>query len=239
MTRAELLAACAGPIDFTAAMARACHEGRKTRTMRVMKDLPEGTHCIEQDEVGRWIAWWERHRNDNGRACLSAGGTWIKPRHSVGDILYVREPWRNGDCCDNLLFDCGRGVADCEIFLSRYMYQGDDFPCRDACEWSPPETMPPEAVRTFLRVTGVKAQRAMDITIDEYWAAGMEVTCDCDEYGPPYCVGDDWTLAQADEDDSCSLRDAWRKVFILSTHPSTGAKIPGAGCMSWKSWRWA
>jgi hypothetical protein len=155
MTKAELLDR-AKPIDFIAEMAAALADGRKTRTMRVIKSDFCCAHCINESQI--------HVAHHTGTLICGCGNMLrtperelIRPKHRVGDILYVREPWGTG-CMGGYVY-----LADCP--------DGCEKPAHRAQE--PAKTMPPEAARMFLHVTGVKAQRPLDLTIEEAIAEGI------------------------------------------------------------------
>ena len=133
-------------ILFNTEMVRAILDGRKTCTRRVIKPQPYGkctyplgfvTDSTEKKEVGCF-----------GFGIDEYGGSiqYAKPSYQPGDILYVRETWKNAP--------------------NGYYYyedwQRDDI--ADVTKWKPSIHMPKEAARIWLKVTDVRVERLQDIT---------------------------------------------------------------------------
>lgn len=133
-------------ILFNTEMVRAILDGRKTCTRRVIKPQPYGkctyplgfvTDSTEKKEVGCF-----------GFGIDEYGGSiqYAKPSYQPGDILYVRETWKNAP--------------------NGYYYyedwQRDDI--ADVTKWKPSIHMPKEAARIWLKVTNVRVERLQDIT---------------------------------------------------------------------------
>jgi hypothetical protein len=128
------------PILFNAEMVRAILDGRKTQTRRVVKPR-HGGHLKLHDDVGGVKRLCER----DGSLCRG-----LKPPYEPGDILWVRETWREE-------FEYS-GTYD----RSLYFYKASD--PEYTGQWSPSIHMPKEAARIFLRVTDVRVERLHDIT---------------------------------------------------------------------------
>jgi hypothetical protein len=133
-------------ILFNTEMVRAILDGRKICTRRVIKPQPYGkctyplgfvTDSTEKKEVGCF-----------GFGIDEYGGSiqYAKPSYQPGDILYVRETWKNAP--------------------NGYYYyedwQRDDI--ADVTKWKPSIHMPKEAARIWLKVTDVRVERLQDIT---------------------------------------------------------------------------
>src|SRR5574344_2023832 len=80
-------------------------------------------------------------------------------RYHPGDILYVRETW-NSDWCDHAIYRADGGSAKSAGYTKEP-------------KWRPSIHMPKEAARIFLRVTGVRVERLMDITESGAMAEGF------------------------------------------------------------------
>jgi hypothetical protein len=146
----QALMEAAKPITFTAEVAAAVAEGRKTRTMRVMKDYQAPAACpvcgsqalVSQEKT---VLHVEIDRHDStGNWCVfctdcGAARDIAPPKYKPGDVLAVQLP--------------------------------------DGCVSENP---------TFLRVTMVKAQQAMDVSPDEAVAEGVRVEIDLRPYCEPF-----------------------------------------------------
>lgn len=149
------------PILFNTNMVRAILDGRKTETRRVINPQPSGKapmYCYagsSRKYVGRW--------ND-------MSGQWWTPPFHTGDVLYVRETFReryaSSYSYDEPLDDwteyeymaggdtIARGVTHDTYITTR----------SDWSKWKPSVHMPKEAARIFLRVTDVRVERLHEIT---------------------------------------------------------------------------
>lgn len=143
-------------ILFNTEMVRAILDGRKTCTRRVIKPQPYGkctyplgfvTDSTEKKEVGCF-----------GFGVDECGGSiqYAKPSYQPGDILYVRETWKNAP--------------------NGYYYyedwQRNDI--ADVTKWKPSIHMPKEAARIWLEVTNVRVERLQDITIENALKEGVD-----------------------------------------------------------------
>lgn len=122
----------AKPILFNTEMVRAILDGKKTVTRRVVKPKFSNTEIV--------IKGGKAFESNSSPIMVE-----ITPHFRIGDILYVRETWR----------EIG-GIGDRE-----YIYRADDDMGTD--RWYPSIHMPKEAARIFLQVTGVRVERLQDI----------------------------------------------------------------------------
>jgi hypothetical protein len=165
------------PILFKAEMHRAIRERRKTETRRLVK-MPKwaepGTVEEDNDCKGGLMAIYGK------TGCFSA----IKPRYQVGDRLWVKEA-----ICPKA-GDDGMTIWNADGNTYQVHYRLDD---RDeevialdddggfkfnkdgtmASPWSSPLHMPKWAARTWLEVTGVRAERLQEITEEGADAEGV------------------------------------------------------------------
>jgi len=209
MTKPEILA-IAQPINFAAQMARKTHDGGKTLTARVMKPQPgmcEKCGCNMFVELLDLVAGGQEY------ACLCTnefcGNAFAapQPKYTVGDLLYVREPWErwSGTCtCEDeeFLLDCG--PEDCDRCKhkgpAKIVYEADCINPHPNTKFREPDTMWPELARTFLRVTAVRAERLQDSIMRYVCSAlvlqeeGMDIGDDCrqciEDNGEPCCRGE-------------------------------------------------
>lgn len=110
----------------------------------------------------------------------------IFPLAKVDDVLYVREPWMQ--LCD---LDSGDQIieetlkyyyaADKPDFEYNYFLR-DDGTHQSNPPWKSPVTMPKEAARLFLKVTGVRIERLQDITLADCMAEGMPLNEEMYQY---------------------------------------------------------
>lgn len=143
-------------ILFNTEMVRAILDGRKSCTRRVIKPQPYGkctyplgfvTDSTEKKEVGCF-----------GFGVDECGGSiqYAKPSYQPGDILYVRETWKNAP--------------------NGYYYyedwQRNDI--ADVTKWKPSIHMPKEAARIWLEVTNVRVERLQEITTNQIEQEGVE-----------------------------------------------------------------
>ena len=138
------------PILFNTEMARATLENRKTVTRRAPFQT-EGDFTILKgtyfDPDDRLCALF--HKLDDSSSCMP-----FYAPYQPGDILYVRETWTT--------------------LLGSYIYKADQKPgFKNPGKWRPSIHMPREAVRIFLRVTGVRVERLRDITEEQAQTEGL------------------------------------------------------------------
>ena len=156
MTRAELLV-IAKPILFNTEMTRAVMDGRKTQTRRVIKPQPS------RDREGMWH-WKDCQWTDGGIGFPASGIDDYAP-YKAGDYLYVRETWGcyTHDWQDALYFVYKSDYPD---GAEGYWFEPEHINWCDLPKWRPSIHMPKAAARTFLQVTGVKAERLRDLCKD-------------------------------------------------------------------------
>ncbi len=165
MTRKEALEV-AKPILFNTEKVKAIQDGGKTVTRRVIKP------CYRENErefftatiAGTLFLCYGDEEGEETRR--------VKVPYQVGDLLYVRETWAYRYC-----WECEQqGVADeCELKSQKfknapfgecgcYKFRDEDDEPVDH-QWHSASSMPKEAARIFLRVTGVRVEWLQDITI--------------------------------------------------------------------------
>lgn len=151
MTREELLQ-IAKPILFNTEMVKAILEDRKTVTRRVVK-LPS---YVKNQGDGRYTLLVEGTGYVN--QTLEEIEDYLKKPCKPGDVLYVRETWKQWPSSKNYSYkeDWERdGIAD-------------------ITKWKPSIHMPKEAARIFLKVTSVRVERLQDITEEQAEKEGEE-----------------------------------------------------------------
>ena len=132
---------------------QAIREGRKLVTRRLggLKEINK--------EPDRWM---EVSPQNNATDVLFTDkyhyGIWVKPRYRVREVVYVKEAWAHR---------VNIGV-DYEVVY--YKLNGSNI---GDLKWRSPLFMPEWAARTFIQITGVRAERLQDITEEEAIAEGM------------------------------------------------------------------
>lgn len=128
------------PILFNTEMVRAILDGRKTQTRRIIKPQPSNPRW---NNVG-WLGWDDGHGYQIVEPC--------RP----GDILWVRETWKDDDGC--------------------YLYKADDEQPDGwhTTSWRPSIHMPKGAARIFLKVKEVKPCRLRDMESADGLAEGIK-----------------------------------------------------------------
>jgi uncharacterized protein YhfF len=191
------------PIFFNTKMIQAILDGRKIMTRRTVKNIPEGTHRVEQIGESLFEAHWGIH----GNSMFLDGATEIKCPYQPGDILWVRETWAS--YCDECESNQGEGYKDATCAYgdcNRYAYKADDDGCPGG-KWRPSIHMPKEAARIFLRVKTVRVERLQDITEEQAVKEGAKA------YGPNNCSGTSARIAFAEIWDRTTRDNSyeWRK----------------------------
>ncbi len=138
------------PILFNMKMVRAILDGRKSCTRRIIKPQPQGYFEVSEEPLYIYDTDGKQGK--------------ITPPYQPGDILYVRETWKQAP--------------------NGYYYyedwQKDDI--ADVTKWKPSIHMPKEAARIWLKVTDVREERLQEITRLSVQKEGIEVD-------PKECAG--------------------------------------------------
>lgn len=138
------------PILFNMKMVRAILDGRKSCTRRIIKPQPQGYFEVSEEPLYIYDTDGKQGK--------------ITPPYQPGDILYVRETWKQAP--------------------NGYYYyedwQKDDI--ADVTKWKPSIHMPKEAARIWLKVTDVRVERLQEITRLSVQKEGLEVD-------PKECAG--------------------------------------------------
>jgi hypothetical protein len=131
-------------------MVRAILDGRKSCTRRIIKPQPQGYFEVSEEPLYIYDTDGKQGK--------------ITPPYQPGDILYVRETWKQAP--------------------NGYYYyedwQKDDI--ADVTKWKPSIHMPKEAARIWLKVTDVRVERLQEITRLSVQKEGIEVD-------PKECAG--------------------------------------------------
>lgn len=181
------------PILFNPEMIKAILEDRKTKTRRIAGPNYCNTHMeLVEDEHGPKLI--EKQNVANGIYTLPAIER--QPKYHAGDILWVRERWRVGAwdserqaiAVDYAVDEFARKEwirVPQKSRFEKYMQQTlEDVkdagmkmavwePGKGPARWRPSLFMPKELARIFLRVTGTRAERLQDITVQEIQEEGV------------------------------------------------------------------
>lgn len=144
------------PILFNTEMVQAILEGRKTTTRRIIKGVDRNYYFLGSNKQNTKVSF--------ARTTTSLPLR-VKIPYQVGDILYVRETWFEGD-----ILDSNEDIVERDIVL----YATDDLSEYgiEEIKWRPSIFMPKEAARIFLKVTGVRVEKLQDITEEGAKAEG-------------------------------------------------------------------
>lgn len=174
MKREELLVN-AKPILFNTEMVRAILEDRKTVTRRVLKpklrDGEYGCHIWFNKTLNRHIV--EKYDEDESDFTPTR---YVNQPYEVGDILYVRETYR--DVIVGLAGFEGEAMWTDDVI--QYKASQEEFEEKyegligEYSKWHPSIHMPKEAARIFLKVTSVRVERLQEITSKEAIKEGLK-----------------------------------------------------------------
>lgn len=137
------------PIIFSTSMVRAILDGRKTQTRRVIKPQPDHTLPVS-------------HSNGSITDDPIRGNRFILisdcPYGQLGDLLYVRETWREGSPLEKLpvYFKAGPSGAA-------------------GMKWKPSIHMPKKYARIWLKVEKIRVGRIQDISEQDAWSEGIDM----------------------------------------------------------------
>lgn len=131
------------PILFNTEMVKAILDGRKTQTRRIIKPAPLG---LTYDD----------------------GSPARKPPYHAGDILWVRETWKQATTGT-----AGPGLIDLYLYKADEPQDTTGMMVED--RWHPSIHMPWMAARIFLRVISIRNQRLLDMSRDDAVAEGIPV----------------------------------------------------------------
>ena len=153
------------PILFNTEMVKAIQEGRKTQTRRPCKGLGEYNNSSGIKADGKTLVLYRKNYNTDEVTA--------KPQYSVGDILYVRETWKQ--------YEKSAGQGNTYRICKRIGYKANEEKENNSCEyafakWRPSIHMPKDAARLFLKVTGVRCERVRDISADDSVKEGIYVS---------------------------------------------------------------
>jgi len=177
------------PILFNQEMVKAILDGRKTVTRRIVKPQPDNKHQSPLGYVMSGIS--QENEGCFGWGLDEYGGTiqHARPPYKVGDILYVRETWCRGTVAVGELED-GRGeefISQCDAekdyVIPKEWAIRNNIGIEDIL-WKPSIHMPKVAARIFLRVKTVRAERLMEMSIQDMIDEGINTEGIISNQGP-------------------------------------------------------
>ena len=152
-------------IPFGVLLAGKVAEGSKTVTRRVVKHPAVDVGLYDRCEIyGKRALFCHAAKIEAG---ITGGWPIMDIPYKVGQVLYVREPWRvDGQ------YDKPNGSAHIPDDAMIY-WEGNDFPFGGRRRIA--RFMPARFARTFLRVTGVRCERLGGITEVDAVREGIDV----------------------------------------------------------------
>jgi hypothetical protein len=143
----------------------------KVQTRRCGKELAEINKTPDKWILGGWDdgfrAFVFYHKNLKDKQI-------IKPRWSVGDHLYIKEPWATDKLFDAMSF--AEIVASKAATIPVWYKDHDtqiDRPEQERGRWRSARFMPKYAARDWLRVTSCKGERLQSISAEDAVAEGV------------------------------------------------------------------
>lgn len=159
------------PILFNTSMVQALLDGKKTTTRRIIKRTPSND---EPCGYGFWKDYNEDDKRwyikDYTHACVWwTLEEYIRKfsKYHVGDILYVRETFFEGD-----IFGANEEIVERGIVLYAADELRDDLDSTEM-KWKPSIHMPKRLARIFLKVKNVKIERLNDMKHDDFMSEGI------------------------------------------------------------------
>lgn len=159
------------PILFNTEMVQAILEGRKTQTRRIVKGLEylNVYRAVPADDAYETLEKWDFFHGWSKNGAMIDAVKEIKAPCSVGDVLWVRETWKQAT------HDyAGGGYA----ITDGYIYKADEpLDTRGMLveeRWHPSIHMPRSAARIFLRVKNVRVERLHDMDEEAAIAEGFK-----------------------------------------------------------------
>lgn len=145
----------------------------KTETRRIITPQPDNIRCVNKKML---ISKQEYELTDKPvtpapSVCfLTHENKYVKPRHKVGDILYLKEPYKKWT----------RGLSEGRHTSILYKY-GEETPCEIVgvdggsyyTDWKNKLFMPAYAARHYIKIASVRAERLQDISNEDCIKEGI------------------------------------------------------------------
>lgn len=159
------------PILFNTEMVRAILDDSKTQTRRIIKRTP----CNDEPcGYGFWKEYNDRDKRWYVKDYTHAPVWWTLEeyiskfsKYHVGDILWVRETFFEGDIFDSNEEIIERGIV---IYAADELREDLD---PTEMKWKPSIHMPRKLARIFLKVKEIRIERLHDMTHDDFLSEGV------------------------------------------------------------------
>ena len=164
MSRQELMNLLWGsdkikPILFSTPMVQAILKGKKTQTRQKIKPHKNLHGGVEADTEKLIYINWDANGNELHQ----------KPKHKIGDILWVREAWSDYDNQANYYIY----RADYDKAATGFWYEEEQINWCPFPKWKSPIIMPKDAARIFLEITNVRIEQLQDISEEDAVKEGI------------------------------------------------------------------
>lgn len=161
----------------TTAEARGAADGTLTEIRRALDPQPHAsTTLVVWNTANKAFVPWDWLSGvgsySGGRR---TGEPILPPLGQPGAVIEVAEEYAREDCGaedgERLIWRADRAAAwhECPSFLGKPFYMDADY--KPDAEWQPADTTPPWAVRSRVRITAVRVERAGEIW---EWVYGVE-----------------------------------------------------------------
>ena len=203
------------PILFSTPMVQAILEGRKTMTRRIISktgfleqyskaELDHDVEVCQEDD-------WDKTKVLKGPCAVFDHGEWsIKYKYNVGDILWVRETWKQKRFAAQILEGYDYKANHVTWLESRGQLFTKNSGCETDEHWKPSIFMPRAACRIFLEITDITVERLNDISTADCVDEGIEKEWVVDAYWYKNysCIG----IANYKHDPYPSFKSLWESI---------------------------
>lgn len=171
----------ARPILMSAPMVRACLDGSKTQTRRIVKGVDPSVAAFNLFEivdergvlVKRQFEGLKHHEGDEPWTFYDKVADYNCTYGWPGDLLWVREAWAKHNCAEDRVYPKGDGHPwGSPIY--RATHGGMEPQCEGFSKWKPSIHMPRLFSRLTLEITEVRVERLQDISEADAIAEGIE-----------------------------------------------------------------
>lgn len=196
--------------------------GRKTQTRRsggleAVNGSPDGWELAATGiyaPPGDGIAWQGFMKKGDGFIAFVNPEVACKPRYKVGEVLYLKEPTAISSGKTFYKYDCDKyGIS---ASVDSIVYVGG--------KWSNKLFMPAKTARAFIKITGIKCERLLDISNEDCIAEGIE--SEGENTGLPmwknYCKTEKSTIKYYWADATASFLSLYRFANKIREHGHIG-----------------